>query len=1506
MEAIPEIDKTGAVLVCGAGISGIQASLDLADSGFKVYLMDSAPAIGGRMAQLDKVFPTGDCARCILSPKLVECARNRNIEIITLADLQSISGQIGNFKVRIRRNPRYVDAQKCESCGDCEKVCPVDLPNEYDRGLSTRKAIFRPYPQAIPGVSCISKSTRPAPCRGTCPAGVNVPGFISLAASGRFAEAVDLIRRRCPLPAVCGRVCPHPCQDGCHRNEIDEAVSIRDLERFAGDYALANPEQIPSRMPPAARLDARIAVIGSGPAGLTASADLALTGYGVTLFEAKPQLGGMLRYAVPSFRLPKDILDKEIRRILELGVEVRADTRISKPKELLKSKNPWDRDLAAADGFDAVLVAIGAWNSRKLGIPGEDAPGVWESLEFLCAVNEGKKFDIGPRVVVIGGTDDALDAARCAVRFPGVKSVQLACIESRAEMPARSWEVAETLEEGVALWEGLGPTRIEIENGRVVSVVFRACTSVYDKANRRFDPLFDDSKIQSLPADTVIVAMGQKPDTARLGMEVRPGGRIRTDLETLATDIEGIFAGGSVVLGPSSIAEAIAQGHQAAEAMDAYIQSTARVRRTWKIAAADPSPISRASAGFASNPSPGAPPKQRVRMRRAVPARGLNDWTEIEMGYAAEQAMSEAKRCLSCALCSECMQCVQACSAQAVCHDQQPVEFEIEVGGIVVAPGTEEFQASLWEEYGHGRYANVLTSLQFERMLSPEGPTGGRVQRPSDGGEAKRIAFIQCVGSRDPSRGSGYCSSICCMSAFKEAMDAMECTREGTLDVSIFGTDRRVCGRESDRYLSRAGGCGVQYIQAIPSRIDELPDTKALQVSCMDASGSERQREYDLVVLSSGLQVASGTREMAKRLGLELNNFGFARTSRLSPLATSRPGIYAAGAFQEPKDLSESVTQASAAAACAMAHLTSVRGTMTQRREYPWERDVTDEAPRIGVFVCHCGHNIGSVVDVEQVAQKAATMPGVRHAETSMYTCSDSSQKHIREMIRQHRLNHLVVASCWSRTHEILFQETLLENGLNPYLLAMTNIRDQCSWVHRDDPAAATSKAIDLVSMAVARARSLKALRNGEIPVTASALILGGGLAGMTAALHIAGQGYKVHLVEKESALGGLLRKRHTTLERNDIQTYLHQLVSEIHSHPEITVHLDATLASISGQVGDFRSILNAAGEEKSIRHGVVILATGGRQRPTERFLYGKNSRVRTQSELESDLAVGRLPEELREKTEPTIVMIQCVESRDDRNPYCSRICCSEAIKNALAIKRINPQSRVIVLNRDIRTQGFRELHFQKARELGVLFVRYPDGKDPKVFEKDGGLEVAVQDAASGRERLFHADRVVLSTGIAPAVDNAAISSMLRTALTDDGFFLEAHSKLRPVDLANEGEFLCGLAHSPRFMDETIAQAQATAGRAGRILSKAQIEIAGQVAFVDPARCTACANCVKICPYGAPMINKLGKSEIQAGKCMGCGNCAASCPARTITLRHQEGRAMTAMIDELLAGGRTA
>jgi heterodisulfide reductase subunit A-like polyferredoxin len=1510
-------ENIGAVLVCGSGIAGIQASLDLADSGFKVYLLDSSPAIGGRMAQFDKTFPTGDCTLCILSPKLVECARNRNVEIITLADIQSVSGEPGRFKVKIRQNPRYIDIKKCDACGNCDAVCPVRIPSEFDRGLGVRKAIFRPFPQAIPNVFSISKASGPAPCRAGCPAGVNAQGLASLIAAGKITEAYHLLRSRCPLPAVSGRVCRHFCQSSCHRNEIDEAVSIRNLERFVADsiYAKADPHP---PVPAAEPFSGRVAIVGSGPAGLTAASDLVQMGYRVTLFESKPHLGGMLRYGIPAFRLPKDILDRDIQNILNLGIEVQTNVSIARPAELLGLTIPDSRfsiETVSADApngkretgngervFDAVFVATGAWQNSKLGIPCEDAQGVLQGLDFLGDFNNGNPGKIGPRVLVIGGTDLALDAARCARRLPGVQSVQLACREGSADMAAHAESFAEALAEGITVRHGWDPTLIETSGKRMTAVTFRACTSLYDKRKRRLDPIFDDSKTMTIAADTVIVATGRGISVSRFGMDMRPGGRIFADPQTLATSIKGVFAGGDAVLGPASVAEAMAQGHKAAEAIDAYVRGSAAIRSMDESRLPNgASPISALAKKSARNPRPDAPRRKSVPMPQADVAARMQDKSEIYLGYSRDQAVYESQRCLSCGLCSECMECVKACSAGAIHHDQQAVDIDLEVGSIILAPGTEEFPAALWEEFGYGRCANVLSNVQFERLISATGPTGGSLRRPSDGGGVQRIAFLQCIGSRDPARGNAYCSSVCCMSSVKEALAALESVRD--LDVSIFCTDVRAFGKEFDSYIDRARvEHGVKFVRACPSRIVENPENNKLRITYPDPSGAMQHQEFDLAVLAAGIQVPVGVKEMSERLNLDLNSFGFAQTQRWTPIAASRPGIYVAGAFQEPKDIPDSVAQGSAAAACAMEQLTAVRGALTQPHEYPWERDVSDESPRIGVFICQCGQNISSVVNVDEVAQKASRLPNVHHVEVNVYTCLETNQQHIRDRIHAHRLNRLVVASCSSRTHEVLFQETLRESGLNRYLFAMTNIRDQCSWVHQDDPEAATAKAIDLVSMTVARVRFMKALPLKELPVTASALIVGGGLAGMTAARNLAGQGFKVHLVERAPVLGGLARNISATLEQADVQTYLQQLTGKTQNHPKISVYLNSDLVRISGQAGDFTSVLNVGGNETTVNHGVVIIATGGQERATEQFFHGRNPNVMTQSQLEAALAGGEFPAGLSGKPDPTVAMIQCVESRDAANPHCSRVCCSEAVKNALELKRRLPDARVVILGRDMRTYGFREIYYQQALEQGVIFVRHPE-HGLEVVEKAGRIEVKVHDGTAGCDRTFHPDLLVLSTGIAPAPGNAALSSLLRSALTADGFFQEAHPKLRPVDLANEGEFVCGLAHSPRFMDETIAQAQAVAARAATILSKAQLEIVGHMAWVNPAACVACATCVKVCPYGAPTINELRKAEIQGAKCMGCGSCVAACPGKAIALQQHERQTVAAMLDELLAGG---
>ncbi len=1497
-------EPVGAVMVCGAGITGIQAALDLAESGFKVYLVEASPAIGGRMAQLDKTFPTGDCAMCILSPKLVECARNKNIEIITLADIEGIEGEAGNFTVTVRRRPRYVDSNKCNACGECALVCPVSLPSEFDRKLGTRKAVFRPYAQAIPDVYGISKAEGVAPCKAACPAGVNAQGYVALIAAGKFVEAYELVKERCPLPAVCGRICQHPCEGECNRKDIDDPVAVRDLKRFAADYVHGQRDQRPRpSSPPVERRAERVAIIGGGPAGLTAAQDLSQQGYGVTLFEARPFLGGMLRLGVPAYRLPRDVLDYEIAQIVNDLVEVRLGHKLGRDFTL---------DSLKEDGYAATFVATGAHKSQRMGLPGEDAVGVRYGVEFLGSANLGEQVALGKRVVVVGGGNVAMDAARMALRL-GADQVTIAYRRSRVEMPALPDEIEQAEEEGAKLELLTNPVAVVASDGRVTGLACQRMKLGEPDASGRRRPLPCAGSDFVIPADDVIIAIGQTADLVGLPLT---GGKVATTA-ALATTISGVFAGGDVVLGPASLVEAMAHGHHAALAIMAFLRGQSLPVLPDKGRGPDPldQPGAMARAGApararatAPNPDPAAAVAARQPLARASVRDRLLGLREVETGYTAEQAVAEARRCLACGLCSECGLCVKACGPGAIVHDMPARTETLAVGSLILTPGYEEFQAALRGEFGHGRYPNVLSSVQFERMLSASGPTEGHLRRPADGKPVKRIAFIQCVGSRDSARGNSYCSSICCMSATKEAMVALE--HVPGLDIAIFCMDVRAFGKDFDSYVNRARDeQGVKFIRAMPSRVVEMPGTRNARVRYFDEGGGEHQEEFDLVVLSVGLRPSASIKETATKLGVSLNELGFCRTDRLAPLAASRPGIYVAGVFQEPKDIPESVAQASGAAACAMAKLAPARGTLIKRHEYPWERDVTDEPPRIGVFICHCGHNIASVVDVRQVAESAANLPGIAHTETNLYACSDTSQAHIKTVIREKRLNRLVVASCSPRTHEVLFQETLRESGLNQYLFAMTNIRDQCSWVHKHDPVAATRKATDLMRMAVARAHHLAALPTGKLPVTSAALVLGGGLAGMTSALALGDQGFVVHLCEKEAELGGQLRFIRRTLEGADVAAYLAELIGKVKAHPKISLHLDTRPVHVAGHVGNFISRMTEAGQELTLAHGVIIVAVGGAERPTDLYLNGAHPGVMTQRQLEERLASGApLPSRALAKSPvagasgggaSTVVMIQCVDSRNDAHPYCSRVCCSAALKNALELKRQQPKAKVVVLYKDMRSYGFRELAYEQARKAGVLFLRYDD-QHPPVVSDQGGLLVRVDDASNGSSVEIRPDCVVLSTGIAPAPDNPALAGLLRTALTGDGFFLEAHPKLRPVDLANEGEFIVGLAHSPRFIDETIAQANAAAGRAATVLSRSHLEIAGQIAKVDPTSCVACATCVKVCPYGAPQINDLKKAEIQTAKCMGCGSCAAACPAHTITLQHHECIQVSAMLDELL------
>jgi len=845
----------------------------------------------------------------------------------------------------------------------------------------------------------------------------------------------------------------------------------------------------------------------------------------------------------------------------------------------------------------------------------------------------------------------------------------------------------------------------------------------------------------------------------------------------------------------------------------------------------------------------------------------------------------------------ECGLCAEVCQAGAIDYDQVEKIIDLEVGSVVLTPGFDAFDATRRGEFGFGVAANVLTNVQFERMLSASGPSGGHVRRPSDGKPPKRLAFIQCVGSRDSQCNNDYCSSVCCMAATKEAILAKE--HEPGLDVTIFFLDLRAFGKDFDRYCDRAKNqLGVRYVRSFISRTYEMPRTKNLRLIYAGDGIKQVEEEFDMVVLSLGLEPSATLREQAERLGVALNRWGFAATEELCPMDTSRPGLFVGGAFQEPKDIPDTVMQASAAAGRAMSLLASARGSRVRKKVYPPQRDISDEPPRIGVFVCHCGSNIASVVDVEGVVERARRLPHVAFAETNVYTCADDSQDRIKEMIDKHRLNRVVIASCTPRTHEPIFRDTLRDAGLNPYLLEMANIRDQCSWVHASNPRRATDKAADLVRMAVGRTANLAPLAEDTVPVKNAALIVGGGIAGMTAALALADQGFPVHLVEKQQVLGGTVRQLHRTLDGGDIQAFLHETIDRTNAHPRITVHLQSSVAKVDGHVGEFRSKIASAGETVEIEHGVVVVGTGATEQKPQSFGYGQSECVLTQLELSDRIGRG----ELSLAEDGTVVMIQCVEQRNQQRPYCSRVCCTTAVKNSLLLKRRYPKARIVVLYRDIRTYGFREAAYREAREKGVLFVRYDEDRPPEL-DVDGGLRLRVREPSLGRDLQLEPDLLVLASPMVPRADREELSELLRVPLNADGFFLEAHMKLRPVDFASEGLFLCGTAHAPKFISETIAQASAVAARAASILSRKEMPVGGMTAYVDPDKCISCMTCVHVCPYMAPRIDENNKAEVQGAVCMGCGSCTAECPAKAITLRHYVDAQILAAVDSLLAKG---
>jgi heterodisulfide reductase subunit A len=837
----------------------------------------------------------------------------------------------------------------------------------------------------------------------------------------------------------------------------------------------------------------------------------------------------------------------------------------------------------------------------------------------------------------------------------------------------------------------------------------------------------------------------------------------------------------------------------------------------------------------------------------------------------------------------KCTICRGVCKHDAIDFNQEAEKVKVNVGAIVLSPGYEPFNPGPRGDYGYGKMENVVTGLDFERLLCATGPHEGEILRPSDKKHPHKIAWIHCVGSRQVIEGgNSYCSSVCCTYIQKQVILAKD--HNPDMEAMIFHNDIRSFGKDFERFYRRAEQLpGVTFIRSYVSIGREIPGTKNVTIRYATEEDGVKEEEFELVVLGVGLTPPADVQGLAGRFGIRLNSHGFCGANPGNPMETTRPGIYVSGAFQGPMDIPESVVTASGAGALCGQLLSYRRGKLARERIYPPERDVSQEETRVGVFVCHCGANIGRVVDVPAVVEYASSLDNVVHAEEGLFICSTDAAQQISTTIREKGINRVVVAACTPRTHEPLFRDTLREGGINQYFFDMANIREHCSWVHSKQKEEATRKAKDIVRMSVARTANLEPLQEFDLPVNKTGLVVGGGPAGMTAALALATQGFEVHLVEKDTELGGMARRIHYTLEGLDVQAYLNDLIRKVYRHPLIHVSHDAAVTNVSGYVGNFITTVKSAGRVKTIHHGAAILAAGADEYKPGEYLYGEDDRVLTQLELEERIVGG----DERVSNSRGVVMIQCVGCREEERNYCARICCSQAIKNALKLKEINPGMDIYILFRDMRTYGFTEDYYREAADNNVIFIRWEPEDGPRVepvtSEGRPVLRVTVPDVVLGRGLELDADLLVLSAGVVPSKGSREIARMFKAPLGPDGFFQEAHVKLRPVDFAAEGVYMCGTAHYPKTISEAVSQAYGAAGRAVALLSRDSVTVSGAVCEVNERECVACGACIRACTYGAIEFQEtpMGKkARVNPILCKGDGLCNARCPTNAIILKH--------------------
>jgi heterodisulfide reductase subunit A2 len=846
----------------------------------------------------------------------------------------------------------------------------------------------------------------------------------------------------------------------------------------------------------------------------------------------------------------------------------------------------------------------------------------------------------------------------------------------------------------------------------------------------------------------------------------------------------------------------------------------------------------------------------------------------------------------------KCNICVGVCKNRAIDLHQEPEKLEIEVGSIILSPGYEVYDPGIKNDYGYGHYKNVITSLDFERLLCSTGPFEGEILRPSDHKHPKNIAWIQCVGSRRVTPGhNSYCSGVCC--AYTQKQVILTKDHDGASKCTVFHNDIRAFGKDFERFFERAENLpDVRFIRSFVSAGKEDPETKNVTIRYSTFDKGVMEEEFDLVVLSIAMNPPANVEGLSRIFGIDLEPHNFCHTNPFNPVETSRKGIYTSGAFIGPMDIPESVVTASGAGALASTLIRDRRGKLDIKRIYPVERDVKGQEPRIGLFICHCGANIGRVVNVPQVVEYASTLPGVVHAQECLFACSSDNAQQIAIQIRDKRLNRVVVAACTPRSHEPLFRDTCREGGINPYLFEMANIREHCSWVHSKEPKEATRKAKEIVRMSVARAALLEPLKEYDLPVDKRGLVIGGGIAGMTAALNLADQGFEVYLLEKESELGGMAKRIHFTLEGADVRTNLNELIKKVYRHPSIHVYQNALITHTTGYVGNYITGVKYDRISKDIHHGIAIIATGAEEYKPAEYLYGENPRVVTNIELGEKIDSGD-EDVINTKS---MVMIQCVGGRNRERNYCSRVCCSNSIKNALKMKEINPQIDITILFRDMRTYGFMEDYYREAAAKGVKFIRYETNNKPKVqpLKDNDNLKVEVYDPVLETELAIDADILVLAAAVIPSSGTREISRLFKLPLNPDGFLQEAHVKLRPVDFAAEGIFLCGTAHYPKHINEAISQALGASGRATTILSRDSVTASGAVCEVNEKICVSCGACIKVCTYGAINIvdtTKGKKAKVNPVLCKGDGLCNAKCPAGAISLNHFTDEEIFAQID---------